>query len=50
MYRNSSVMIGFPSRLVLLVLIVHLMYIAVSPVAFPNAFFSMFLVSTQNVN
>lgn len=39
MYRNSSVMREFPSRLVLLVLIVHLMYISVSPVAFLNAVF-----------
>lgn len=46
MYRNSSVMIGFPSRLVLLMLIVHLTYISVSPVAVPYVFF--FNVSSDN--
>ena len=36
MYWNSSIMREFPSRLVLLVLIVHIMYISVSPVALPK--------------
>lgn len=36
MYWSGSIMRDFPSRLVLVVLIVHITYISVSPVALPK--------------